>query len=243
MRPMRTLLLGRPVASDNPRPYPNPWDTVLLMTATPRLTVTNCADCSHQHYLANSCANRFCICLHFARKVSAPPLQEENAHEAAYKFTRARQDEYLGKLRQGIGRTKAAHEIGIHRRTVDRERAKGNGYVQECDDAEAYALDSAQESVFTAIRGGDGNLGLKVLERRRPDVWGIKKDPLPGSSPATPLYIAPGQIDWDNLPEELADKLLAVHAEIVALQPASGGFVVEADEYKVRDDWEGTEDE
>lgn len=37
----------------------------------------------------------------------------------------------------------------------------------------------------------------------------------------------PGEIDWDAIPLDLADRFLALNAEIVALQPGSGGLVVE----------------
>jgi len=201
------------------------------MTTTTRLTVTNCADCNHQHYVANSCANPLCMCERFTRTLSDPPPQEETGNERpAYKFTRARQDEYLEKLREGMGRTKAAFEVGINRRTVEREIAKANGFTQERDDAEMFRDDSVEEGLFNAAVSGNPNAAKYWLEHHRPE-WRHKADPLPGSSPATPLYIAPGQIDWDNLPDDLADELLAVHAKIVALQPASGGFVVDADEY------------
>ena len=111
------------------------------------------------------------------------------------------------------------------------------------------AVDDLQKAAATRLLAKPDDQGwwdrvMRAMERRA-KLLGLDVPPLglPGSTPATPLYIAPGQIDWDNLPEDLADKLLAVHAEIVALQPAPGGFVVEADEYKVRDDWEGTDDE
>ena len=53
------------------------------------------------------------------------------------------------------------------------------------------------------------------------------QDSLPGSSPETPLYLAPGQIDWDALPENLAEEFLEWNAKVLALQPASGGLIVE----------------
>ena len=147
----------------------------------------------------------------------------------AYKFTRERKDAYLGHLRRGVGRCKAAVLVGINVKTVEREIAKGNGFIDERNAAEDYALDAVEESVFKDILSGNGNLGLKVLEVRRPEVWAPKKEPLPGSSPATPLHVAPGQIDWDTIPLDLAEEFLAVHAKIVALQPNSGGLVVDQD--------------
>ena len=52
-------------------------------------------------------------------------------------------------------------------------------------------------------------------------------EPPPGSTPDKPLHVSavPGTIDWDAIPEDLADRFLAIHDEIVALQPGSGGLV------------------
>ena len=69
---------------------------------------------------------------------------------------------------------------------------------------------------------------MKALERRA-KLLGLDKPQagLPGSSPETPLYIAPqGEIDWDALPSDLADEMLDLHHRILALQPASGGLVI-----------------
>ena len=68
-----------------------------------------------------------------------------------------------------------------------------------------------------------------MLEVRRPDVWSIKKESLPGSSLATPFHVAPSQIDWDAIPDDLAGRFLAITDEIVAFQPGSGGLVVDQD--------------
>ena len=38
-----------------------------------------------------------------------------------------------------------------------------------------------------------------------------------------------GEIDWDAIPLDLAERFLALNAEIVALQPSSGGLVVDQD--------------
>ena len=54
------------------------------------------------------------------------------------------------------------------------------------------------------------------------------KEAAPGSTPARPLHVSavPGEIDWDAIPEDLAERFLALNAELVALQPASGGLVI-----------------
>ena len=43
------------------------------------------------------------------------------------------------------------------------------------------------------------------------------------------VAIQEGEIDWDAVPDDLADRFLALNAELVALQPASGGMVVNQD--------------
>ncbi len=73
---------------------------------------------------------------------------------------------------------------------------------------------------------------LAALERRA-KMLGLDKRPegLLGSTPENPVYVAPvpGTIDWDAIPDDLADRFLALNAELVALQPASGGMVVNQD--------------
>ena len=71
---------------------------------------------------------------------------------------------------------------------------------------------------------------MKALERRA-KLLGLDKAPegTPGSSPDNPLYVVPGEIDWSAIPDELADELLALNAKILALQPGSGGLIVEGE--------------
>ncbi len=71
---------------------------------------------------------------------------------------------------------------------------------------------------------------MKALERRA-KLLGLDKPQvgLPGSSPDHPLYVAQGEIDWDSLPDAVMDKMVALNAEILALQPASGGLIVEGE--------------
>ena len=67
---------------------------------------------------------------------------------------------------------------------------------------------------------------MKSLERRAKLLGLDHKDTMPGSSPATPLYDAPGHIDWDNLPEDLAEEFISINERILAAQPESGGLIV-----------------
>lgn len=54
------------------------------------------------------------------------------------------------------------------------------------------------------------------------------KEPLPGSTPDKPLHVSavPGQIDWSAIPDDLSDRFIEIHEELVALQPNSGGLIV-----------------
>jgi len=71
---------------------------------------------------------------------------------------------------------------------------------------------------------------MRALERRA-KLLGLDKLPagFPGSSPTTPLYVAPGDIDWDKIPDHIMDKIADIHQEILELQPSSGGLIIEAE--------------
>ena len=199
--------------------------------ANPQYTTTDCRECGHRHLVKDfggACRWDWCTCEKWSRK--APEVNgtgNVNGNQGRpYKFTRDKQAEYCEKLKSGIPRLKAAVEIGIDIKTVEREIAKGNGFILERDNAETYATDDVEESLHSAAISGNVPAAVKWLEVKRSDVWAPKRDPIPGSSPATPLYVAPGQIDWDAIPEDLAERFLAINAEIVALQPSSGGLVI-----------------
>ena len=148
----------------------------------------------------------------------------------AYKFTAKRQKEYLELLADGKRRGSAAHEVGLDSKTIDRHLAIDPEFMELREAAESLADDVIEESLFGSARSGSVPAAKMWLEARRPDMWKPQEKPLPGSSPTTPLHIAlPGQIDWDAVPDDLADRFLALNAELLALQPASGGMVVNQD--------------
>ncbi len=47
--------------------------------------------------------------------------------------------------------------------------------------------------------------------------------------PDKPLHVSavPEEIDWDNLPDDIIDEMLALMRRIMALQPSSGGLVID----------------
>ena len=55
------------------------------------------------------------------------------------------------------------------------------------------------------------------------------KEPPPGSTPDKPLYVSavPGEINWDAIPDDIVEEIVALNAKILALQPASGGLVID----------------
>ena len=142
-----------------------------------------------------------------------------------YKFTKTRRKVYLGHLRDGKGRCKAAELVGLNVKTIERHAASDPTWAAAVEDAEMIRDDEVEESYYKQAKGGNVQAAQRWLEVHRPEEWAPKKEIVPGSSPKAPLYVAPGHIDWDAIPEDLAERFLAVHAEIVALQPASGGLV------------------
>ncbi len=147
-----------------------------------------------------------------------------------YKFTPQRQKEYLEYLADGKRRGKAAFLVGLDPKTIERQVVGEPSFMELRDEAESRATDEVEESLFESARSGNVPASIKWLETMRPEVWKPQEKPLPGSSPQTPMHIAlPGTIDWDAIPDDLADRFLALNAELVALQPASGGMVVNQD--------------
>lgn len=148
----------------------------------------------------------------------------------AYKFTKKRQKQYLELLADGKQRGNAAHAIGIDSKTIDRHLASDPEFMELREQAECRSIDDVVEAIHGRGKSGNVSAAKLYLEAMRPEVWRPQEKPLPGSSPATPLHIAlPGQIDWDAIPDDLADRFLALNAELLALQPASGGMVVNQD--------------
>lgn len=155
----------------------------------------------------------------------------------AYKFTAQRQKDYLELLADGKRRGSAAHEVGLDSKTIDRHIALDPAFMELREAAESRADDEVEESLFESARSGNVPAAKMWLEARRPNMWKPQEKPLLGSSPAAPLHIAlPGQIDWNAIPDDLADRFLALNAELVALQPASGGMVVNQDGSPAEDD-------
>jgi hypothetical protein len=126
-------------------------------------------------------------------------------------------------------RLKAAYEIGINPKTVERETLNNGTFLMERDEAELYAVHEVVEAHFQSAISGNVQAQINILKHKLKEEFGEEEKPLPGSSPATPLYVAPGHIDWDAIPDDLADEFLEVHRKILALQPQSGGLVLEGE--------------
>ena len=150
----------------------------------------------------------------------------------AYKFTEERRKQYLELVRNGTGRIKAAFEVGLNSKTIDRHIASDSDFDEQRETAEMHATDEVEESMFESARSGNYPAAIRWLETKRPEVWKPTEKPELGSA-LNPVHVAaavaPGTIDWDAIPDDLADRFLALHAELVALQPASGGLVINQD--------------
>lgn len=57
----------------------------------------------------------------------------------------------------------------------------------------------------------------------------IPKEPTPGSTRDNSLHVSavPGQIDWDAIPDDLAEEFLAFNDKLLARQPGSGGLLID----------------
>ena len=153
-----------------------------------------------------------------------------------YKFTCARQEQYLELVRNGTGRVKAAYEVGLASKTIDRHIAGDPDFADAREIAEMHATDEVEESMFESARSGNYPAAIRWLETKRPEVWKPTEKPQLGTA-QNPIHVAlPGTIDWDAIPDDLADRFLALNAELLALQPASGGMVINEDGSPVETD-------
>lgn len=149
--------------------------------------------------------------------------------KANYKLDRARKDRYLKKISEGVGRTKAAYAVGVAPSTIEREIAKGNGFADERRDAELIRDDKVENSLYKAAMRGDVAAIKEWLRVHKREEYGPQKSELPAAGVHIEKVVIPGAIDWDAIPWELAEKFMAIHEEILALQPASGGLVINED--------------
>ena len=161
-----------------------------------------------------------------AKSIVVEHLLVEDPNDACYKFDYKKKIEYLKDiLNNGTGRVQAALNVGVAPTTVDREIAKGNGLQQARDVVEESATDKVENALYKAAVGGDVQAMKEWLRVKRKDIWG-KTTPTIGISIAAQITVVPGEIDWDAIPWELAERFIAIHDELVALQPASGGLII-----------------
>ena len=90
--------------------------------------------------------------------------------------------------------------------------------------------DDGLEIVSLMLRVLRGQVrGLKPHHRLEAAAWLADR----GWGKATQAIVAahgsaaPGEIDWDAVPWDLAERFLAIHDELVALQPGSGGLLLD----------------
>ena len=108
----------------------------------------------------------------------------ENAENAApikgrenrKKFDRAKKDEYLGLLREGIRRGQAAQQVGVDRATVQRHMQRYPSFAQEVSQAEMLANEEVENALYTAAVSGNVTACQVWLYNRLPDAWADRRN-------------------------------------------------------------------
>ena len=108
----------------------------------------------------------------------------ENAENAApikgrenqKKFDRAKKDEYLGLLREGIRRGQAAQQVGVNPCTVQRHMQRYPSFAEEVSQAEMLANEEVENALYTAAVSGNVTACQVWLYNRLPDAWADRRN-------------------------------------------------------------------
>ena len=109
-------------------------------------------------------------------------VDAENAGNAApkkeyrKKFDRAKKDEYLEMLRNGIRRGKASHQVGVNPATVQRHMDRYPNFAAEVSQAEMLADNEVEEALYTAAISGNVVACQVWLYNRRPEAWADRRN-------------------------------------------------------------------
>ena len=76
--------------------------------------------------------------------------------ERGKKFDRAKKDEYLGLLREGIRRGQAARQVGVDRVTVQRHMQRYPTFAEEVSQAEMLANEEVENALYPESTEGHG---------------------------------------------------------------------------------------
>jgi transposase len=94
----------------------------------------------------------------------------------ASKFTPENRAAYVALLRAGIGRRKAAANIGVAWRTVAEWRQGSSEFRDECEAAEAEATEEIEAVLFEAAKQREPWAVKEWLSKRDKERWGDKVD-------------------------------------------------------------------
>ena len=111
----------------------------------------------------------------------ADPLNASNAApikgpERGKKFDRAKKDEYLGLLREGIRRGQAAQKVGVNPCTVQRHMQRYPSFTEEVSQAEMLANEEVENALYTAAVSGNVTACQVWLYNRLPDTWADRRN-------------------------------------------------------------------
>lgn len=88
-----------------------------------------------------------------------------------YKFNDIKKEEYLQKLREGLGRTAAAAAVGISRPTIAEYRKKDKNFIEAEILAEQAAIGEIEDSLFVAAKSGNLTAIIFYLCNRAKERW------------------------------------------------------------------------
>lgn len=88
-----------------------------------------------------------------------------------YKFTKARQAEFLRLTREGMRRSAAARKVGLTPSTVIHHAANYPEFAKALDEAEREATDQVEDALFQSALGGNVTAQQVWLYNRAPERW------------------------------------------------------------------------
>ena len=111
-----------------------------------------------------------------SESLNASSAAHIKGRERSKKFDRAKKDEYLDLLREGIRRGQAARQVGVDRATVQRHMQRYPSFAEEVSQAEMLADDEVENALYTAAVSGNVTACQVWLYNRRPDAWADRRN-------------------------------------------------------------------
>ena len=104
---------------------------------------------------------------------NAAPIK---GRENQKKFDRAKKDQYLALLCDGIRRGQAAHQVGVDPTTVQRHMQRYPSFAEEVSRAEMLANEEVENALYTAAVSGNVTACQVWLYNRLPDAWADRRN-------------------------------------------------------------------